>query len=30
MIYEAMGLAPRGEGARVVEDGTVSRAGRCR
>jgi acetyl-CoA C-acetyltransferase len=27
MIYEAMGLAPRGEGARVVEDGTVFRDG---
>ena len=27
MIYEAMGLAPRGEGARIVEHGTVFRDG---
>jgi acetyl-CoA C-acetyltransferase len=27
MIYEAMGLAPRGEGARIVADGTVARDG---
>ncbi len=27
LIYEAMGLAPKGEGHRVVEDGTVFRGG---
>lgn len=27
LIYEAMGLAPKGEGARAIEDGTVTRAG---
>lgn len=28
LIYEAMGLAPRGEGYRALEDGTVYREGR--
>ncbi len=28
MIYEAMGLAPKGEGNRVLDDGTVFRSGK--
>ncbi|MFG1179025.1 acetyl-CoA acetyltransferase [Xanthobacter versatilis] len=28
LAYEAMGLAPEGQGARVLEDGTVARGGR--
>lgn len=28
MIYEAMGLAKQGEGARLIEDGTVEKTGR--
>lgn len=28
LIYEAMGLAPKGQGARVVEDGSTLRGGR--